>query len=148
MTAVPRRFLAQLTRHQLAEMLAPSYAELRNIDVNEAHLRLEPALRSLRLIEGLQRGTWRGLEELKPNLGEDAILELVTKKLAKNKRFQPIKRKAAEEGPIAALTVLIENGAGISSGEAFSLLDSPQAEVLLEKGFLIIGRHLARELAR
>jgi hypothetical protein len=148
MSAAPRRFLALLTRGQLAEMLAPTYAALRNVDTNEAHARLEPALRDLRLIEGLQRETWRALRTAKTKLEEEELLDLVAKKLGKARRFKAAKAKGAGEGALAAVIVLVDTGAGVSSGEAFALLDTREGEALLERGLAILGDHLAAELLR
>src|SRR5947209_7941737 len=49
--ALPMRFLGLVTRTQLVEMLAHTYAEAKNIDPNEAYTRLETSLKQLRLIE-------------------------------------------------------------------------------------------------
>lgn len=144
----PQRFLSMLTRQQLAEMLAPTYAELRNVDVNEAYSRLEPALRSLKLIEGLQRETWRAVAEKKEKLDDGQLLDAINKRLGRTKRFQAMKPKRGDDGPLAALVVMVDAGAGIASGEAYGLLDTKEGELLLEKSFKILGAHLAKELLR
>jgi hypothetical protein len=146
-TALPTRFLGIVTRTQLAEMLAQTYATAKNIDPNEAYTRLDASLKQLRLIEGIQRGIWSALEAKKPNLSPQELVELVAKKLDK-KKFKALKPKRAEEGPLAALTILIDMGAQVSSGEAMDLLDRAEGEKLLREGFRIIGAHIASEMLR
>lgn len=149
MTAVPRRLIAVLTRIQLQEMLTATYALARNVDPLEAAQRLDEALRHLRLIEGLQRGTFAGLRAAKPNLDDDALMELVLKKLGKKaKRWQPLKPKAADDAAVAAVILLVDAGAGMASADAWGMMESAEGARFLERGFAVIGAHLARELTR
>ncbi|MCK6550559.1 hypothetical protein L6R52_32275 [Myxococcota bacterium] len=146
---LPVRFLGLVTKNTLSEMLAQTYAEAKNVDPNEAYQRLEVALKSdLRLIEGLQSATWRALVQKKPSLDDKALTEHVAKRLEKARRFQALKPKRADQGPLAALMVLIDQACGYSTGEAASLLYSPQGEQLLAKGFELAGNHLAHEMTR
>jgi hypothetical protein len=137
-----------VTRTHLAEMLAQTYATSKNIDPNEAYTRLDTSLKQLRLIEGIQKATWSALETKKPDLAPDALVELVAKKLERPKKFKAYKPKRSEEGPLAALTILIDMGASFATGEAMDLLDSPEGEKLLREGFRAIGNHLAGEMLR
>ena len=146
--AAPSRFLALVTRNQLAEMFAPTYARARNIDPNEAYTRLEVALRDLRLIEGLQQAAWRGLRTRKPALDDGAILDVVSTKLAKRRQYKPVPSGRSSEGAIAALIVLVDLAAGVGSGESYDLIESPEGELLLARGFELTGGHLAGELLR
>lgn len=149
MTAVPRRLIAVLTRLQLAEMLSPTYALAKNVDLNEAAVRLEDALRNLRLIEGLQRGTFAGLRAAKSHLDDDAIVEVVIKKLGKKqKRWQPLKPKAKDDAAMAAVTLLVDAGAGVATADAWGMIESEDGAVFLERGFHVVGAHLAHELTR
>jgi hypothetical protein len=148
MAQLPTRFLGIVTRTQLAEMLAQTYAAARNIDPNEAYTRLDVALKTLRLIEGVQQSTWSALRAKKPDLDPSALVELVAKKLEKPRRFKALKPKRADEGGLAALTVLIDVGASVSSGEAWDLLETAEGEKLLHAGFRAIGEHLAAEMLR
>ncbi len=148
MTAPHRRLIAVLTRLQLTEMLAPTYALAKNLDPNEAAVRLEDALRNLRLIEGLQRGTFEGLRLAKPHLDDDAIMEVVLKKLSKTKRWQPLKPKAKDDAAVAAVTLLIDAGAGVATADAWGMIESEDGAKFLERGFLVVGAHLAKELTR
>lgn len=148
MTLLRTRFLALLTRAQLTEMLAPTYAKLKNIDPNEAYTRLESSLRQLELIEGLQQATWDALAKAKPDLDDQGRVDLVAKKLSKTRRYKPVTVKSADEGAFIALSVLIDRGAGVGSGEALDLLETPGGQKLLARGFGLIGAHLAKELLR
>jgi hypothetical protein len=144
----PRRFLAILTRNVVAEMLTPSYAHARNVDLNEAALRLVDATRDVRLLAGIQEGTWLGLREKKPKLEDDEILELVLKKLERTKRFKAFKAPAKEQGGAAAVLVLADVAANMASGDAAALIDSADGARYLEAGFRAFGRHFADELLR
>lgn len=129
-------------------MLAPTYALQKDIDPNEAHGRLATALGRLELIEGVQQAIWSALKEKKPDLESAALVEHVQKKLDKPRRFKGLKPKRTEQGPMAALSVLIDVGASVSSGEAMGLLGTPEGERLLQEGFRVVGRHLADEMLR
>lgn len=144
----PRRFLAILTRTVVAEMLTPSYAEARNVDLNEAALRLADATRDVRLLAGIQDGTWAGLREKKPKLEDDEILEFVLKKLERTKRFKAFKAPAKDQGGAAAVLVLADVAANMASGDAAALIDSADGARYLEAGFRAFGRHFANELLR
>src|SRR5688500_16061306 len=98
MTSVPQRFRSLLTRGQLAEMVAPTYAELRNVDPNEAAELLIEALREVRLIDGLQRETWQALRDKQPKLDEAALLDKIAAKLTKGRRFKALKGRGPNEG--------------------------------------------------
>src|SRR6185295_1042917 len=116
MAAVPQRLKSLLTRGQLAEMVAPTYAALRNVDPNEAAERLTEALRDVPLIEGLQLETWRALLAKNPRLSEAELLDKIAAKLSKNRRFKPLKGRGPSEGALAAVTVAFDAAAGISAG--------------------------------
>lgn len=145
---LPIRFLGLVPRSVLAEMLAQTYAEARGIDPNDAYRRLDTALANLRLIEGVQRGTWEALLAAKPNLDEKAVIEHVEKRLQKPRRFTAWKPKRAEQGASAAVTILIDTASSYSSGEATDLLGTPEGEKMLGQGFRLLGAHLAKQLLR
>ena len=145
MSRVPTSFAALTTRVRLAEMLAPTYAALRNVDVNEAYGRLEESFGRLQLIEGVQLGFWRALTE-DDERDEAALVARVAKRMDKRQRYSAFKPKAKDEGPMAALTILMDEGAGLSSGDAFDLLESSEGQRMLEAGFDVIGRHLAKQV--
>ncbi len=145
---LPLALMAILGRERLAEMLAASYARVKNVDLNEAYLRLEPAMRQLALISGLQEATWEALRESKPEWDEATLLARLERKLAKSKRFKAAQVNARDEGPWLAWCFLVDKGAGILSGEGLDLLETPDGQKLLLKGFRLAGQHLAKELLR
>jgi hypothetical protein len=145
MSRVPTSFAALTTRIRLAEMLAPTYAGLRNVDLNEAYGRLEEAFALLRLIEGVQLGFWRALTD-DSDQDDASVVERVGKRMYKRQRYAAFKPKKKDEGPIAALTILMDEGAGLSSGEAFDLLETEEGQRMLELGFRVIGAHLAKQV--
>ncbi len=148
MSRPPREFFALTSRAQLVEMVTPTYAKAKNLDPNDAYYALEDALRDLELIEGLQYATWDALVADHEDEDEAAIVERVRKKLKKKKRYKPAAWRSKDEGAIIALGVLIDRGAGRSSGEALDLLETDAGQELLRRGFEIVGAHLAKELVR
>jgi hypothetical protein len=147
MSRTPQRFLSLMTKNQLAEMLAPTYALVANIDPNEAYTSLEPALKDVDLISALQGSIWTALEREKPGTPE-AILDLVSKKLGKSRKFKAAKLTGKDEGAWVAMGLYLKLYAGVASGEAADLLETDAGQKLLERGFDLLGTHLAKELLR
>jgi hypothetical protein len=148
MGALPMRFLGLVTRHALAEMLAQTYGEVRNIDPNEAHLRLDTALSDVRLIEEIQIATWNALANARPKLDPDQLTELVAKKLARTRTFKALKPPRSAEHGLAALAVAIDGRVGVSSGEALDLLETKQGQALMKSGIKLVGEHLAKSILK
>lgn len=142
------RFLSLVTRSALPELVAPTYAKLKNLDPNEAYRRLEQALRDLKLLEQIQQATWRAATAEKAGMDEAALVEHIAKRLGKTKKFKPATMKSADEGEWVALSLALDAGAGVASGEARDLLDTPGGQALLQKGMTRLGTHLAKELLR
>ena len=147
MSRTPQRFLSLMTKNQLAEMVAPTYALLANVDPNEAYTQLEPALKDVDLISAIQGAIWNALEREKPGT-PDAILDLVAKKLGKPRKFRAAKVTGKDEGAWIAMGFYLRLYAGVASGEAADLLETDQGQKLLDRGFELIGTHLAKELLR
>jgi hypothetical protein len=136
-----------MTKGQLAEMLAPTYALLANVDPNEAYGALEPALKDIDLISAIQGSIWNALEKEKPGSADD-LLDLVSKKLSKSKKFKAAKTTGKDEGAWIAMGLYLKLYAGVASGEAADLLETDEGQKLLERGFDLLGAHLAKELLR
>ena len=143
MTDVKTLYLALLTRNRLAQLLTETYAKARNVDPNEAYARLDEALKGLRLIRGLQNATWIAMQDIRPDLPPDKLVARAESALSRRKNFKAFRIRRNEEGAFAAVTILIELGAGVSTGEALGLLETDEGEALLHSGFQVIGRHLA-----
>ncbi len=141
-------FLACLTRERLTEALTPTYAKLKNLDLEEAYGLLEEALFQPQLLAGIQQAIADGLLEVLPEKTEEQHLTRLQKRLDKSRRFKPPNVRSREEGAWVALTTRIDIAAGVCSGEARDLLYSPGGQELLEQGYAQLGRHLAKELTR
>lgn len=148
MAAYPTSYLALVTRTQLARMLTETYARLRNIDPDESYARLEDALRDLTLIGGLQDAIWVAMCEERPETEPLKLIERAHKKLPQRKVFKAIPVRRKDEGAWTALSVLIDMNAGVATGEAVGLLDSPGGQDLLQVGFDLAGAHIAAEILK
>lgn len=129
-------------------MLAPTYAKLKNIDPNDAYRRLTSACRDYEWLDGLQQYTWEALKAARPEWEDETIVDRVEKKLSKSRRYRAATWKAAEEGAWIAWSVLVDQGAGVASGEALDLIETPVGQQLLQTGFELVGAHLAKEMLR
>jgi hypothetical protein len=147
MSKPPQRFYSLMTKQQLAEMLAPTYAILSSIDPNEAYTRLEPALKDVDLISGLQSAIWSGLTQAKAD-PPDVVLETVAKKMAKPRKFRAANVTGKYEGAWVAFGLYLSLYAGVASGEAADLLETDNGQKLLDRAFELLGAHLAKELLR
>ncbi len=144
----PQPYFSLITKGQLAEMMSASYAKARTIDPNEAYLRLEVGLRTLPLIEGLQDSLWHALLNERPDLEESKLVALIRKKLQKRKRYRAAGWSRSDEGAWVALSLFFDQQAGVGSGEAEALLETPDGQTILDRGFELAGKHLAKELLR
>lgn len=118
------------------------------IDPNEAYRRLASACRDFELLDGLQHSTWTALRASRPDWEPDTLIERVEKKLSRSRRYRAAAWKASEEGAWIAWAVLVDRGAGVASGEALDLIETPIGQKLVQTGFDLAGRHLAKEMLR
>jgi hypothetical protein len=146
MSGYPTEFFGLITRTLMARMLTETYAVARNLTLDESYHRLETSLSNLRLIQGLQDAIWKGMHQLRPDTSSNKLIERAAKRATNRKRFKAIRISGRDEGPWAALIILIEMNAGFSTGEAMGMLDTPQGAELVERGFEVIGRALAKTL--
>lgn len=144
------RFLSLVTRTALPEMITPTYAKLRNLDLPEAYERLYVALGDLRLLDQVQLAVWAGLEGQKAGMDEPQLVAHLEKRMLKKqtKRFKPAVWRAQQEGDYVALSVAFDRAAGVASGEAADLLHSPVGQELFRNGLASLGKHVAKELLR
>jgi hypothetical protein len=138
---VPRRFVAVLTRNLLAELVAPTYASEKQVELNDAAEALIEGLRAPRVIEPLQRATWAALDD-------DGILDLVERHLAKSRRYKPMAPKRAERPGLAAVILSVDEAAGLATQASAAILEAPEGQRFLTDGYMALGRHLAAELLR
>ena len=145
----PSSILSFLTREWLAEMSAPTYADLRDVDVPEAFTRLGKSLRSLSVIEAVQAAVWRGLQDAQPELDDAKLVAKVAKKREKSRRFRgPKRRRADDEGAWIAMAVWFDVAANLASGEAEALVTSDKGRQLVQAGLRLLGAHVATEILR
>ncbi len=148
MSGYPKDYLGLVTRARLAEMIGPTYGEIRNLDLNESWERMDTALRDLRLIESVQLAIWYSLEDRRPELEPTTLVAKAETQTRKRKQWKPATRRRKDEGAWVALTVRIDEAAGVSSSEALSLLDTPEGEALLDRGLVLIADHLAAQMIK
>lgn len=146
--ALPVDFMALMTRTRTAELVAPTYAKLRDIDVNEAYRRLEGGLRDATLLADLQHVTWRALRDEKAEWSEAQLLASLNKRAQKTKRYRAPTWGRRDEGDWIAVQTRLDLASGYASGEAYDLLESEGGRALLASGLARLGAHLARELLR
>jgi hypothetical protein len=147
MTAFPQRFLGLVTKRALAEMLAHTYADSKNIDPNDAYLEVEQGLSDLRLVEGLQNALWSALIEARPKLDPNELIDLAGKKVDKRKSFRALKPGRADQPALAALVIALGRNSS-SSGEAVDLLDTAEGQKMLARGVRVAGELLAKAILK
>ncbi|MBI2378336.1 MAG: hypothetical protein HYV07_30330 [Deltaproteobacteria bacterium] len=143
---MPIGFRSLFTRERFAEMLAPAYASMRLVDVNEAYGRMEDAVQSTELCDRIARATFLAYRAAHEELSDEKLLERARKRLLKKKRFGPPKVSRADEGAWAAVLVRLDVGAGMSGGEGFELLATEEGRSLEERGLARLGAHLAKQI--
>jgi hypothetical protein len=147
MTAFPQRFLGVVTKRALAEMLAHTYADSKNMDPNDAYLEVEQGLSDLRLVEGLQNALWNALVEAKPKLDPNELIDLAGKKVDKRRSFRALKAARADQPSLAALVIALGRSSS-SSGEAVDLLETKEGQKLLDRGIRVAGDLLAKAILK
>jgi hypothetical protein len=145
----PPRLGHLATRRVVAAKLWPTFAEMHDIDEQEALQRLERALAG-RLWEDLLEATWSALLEKNKNrkkrLDEDALLEKVAGAL-KERPFRA-GRVAKPTPALSAFLVLADLEAGTLSDAARRALETPAGRQRTTEGLAEAGRFLADELTR
>ncbi|MBI4821642.1 MAG: hypothetical protein HY791_35600 [Deltaproteobacteria bacterium] len=141
----PLGFRALFTRQRLAEIVAPTYASMRFVDVNEAYGRMEEALQNSELCDRIAKATWLAYRGAHEELSDDKVLERARKRVFRKKRFVAPKR-SGEEGAWAAVLVRIDIGAGLAGGEGFELLATEEGRALEERGLAKLGEHIAKQI--
>ena len=76
----------------------------------------------------------------------ETLRDCPDKKTARRKIFKPWRPRRAQEGAWAAVCVMIEQGAGVSTGEAMGLLDTDEGRALLQEGLQHLGDFIAEQM--
>jgi hypothetical protein len=147
-SALPKEFLALLTRARVASMLMETYAKVRNVDLDESHARLYDGFSDLRLLSGLQAATWEALDRVKPDADRTRLVTRAERVMGRRRRFPPMWVGRRDEAAFVALSVAIDRAAGVGSGESAGLLDSPEGEALVVAGLHLVAKHIAHDMTK
>jgi hypothetical protein len=133
------------TRPVVAAKLLPSYAQVHQLDDDEAQSRLSQALRG-KVWDQLLSSTWTALLGGTKRLTEEGLLEKVAQSL-KDRPLRP--GREAKPGPaMSAFWVLLDLEAGTASDAVRKVLETPDGQKRLQEGLVEAGRFLAAELTR
>jgi hypothetical protein len=145
--SAPRRLSHVLTRADLVELLASTYATASGVDEELARERLQQAFSSAdSLLEDLYDAIGETLSaERGPRQTEDEQLDRMGKNIPKRLR-RP--RPAAESPALSALLVQIDLAAGLAPERMRAMLESDKGRALLAQGLRQLATHLVAELLR
>ena len=130
----------------LATLLTSTYAEVANVDDDEAHDRLTQALGSQSLVDGLHAGISKALEEKRgPRTTPDKLLDSVSTGIAKRRGNL---RPASSTPELAAVLVRIDLELGLAPEPMRDTLSSGPGAAALARGYAALGTHLVKELLR
>lgn len=141
-----RRLPGVLTRADLVQLLAPTYAQARGVDGEEAVERLARALGVPAILDDLYRGVSAGLAQAKgPRTTEDALMDKLSAAVpARRARARPV----PETPGLSAVLVRIDLELGLAADAMRGMLETPKGRALLEDGLRAVGTHLVKELLR
>lgn len=141
-----RRLPGVLTRADLVRLLAPTYAQQRAVDEEEAAERLGRALSSPPALDDVYRGISAALADLKgPRTGEDALMDRISAAVpARRARARP----APDTPGISAALVRLDLEIGLASEGMRDMLETPRGRALLEEGLRDLGKHVVKDLLR
>jgi hypothetical protein len=135
-----------LPARTLARLLTSTYAAAANVDEDEAHDRLTQALRSATLVEQLQGGLSRALEERRgPRTSVDKLLDAISAGLTG--RGGRVRALPSSPG-VAAVVVRIDLELGLSPEPMRAMLATDRGAAALDAGLAALGAHVVKELLR
>ena|SRR5512147_2385803 len=146
MSPVSRRLPHVLTRADLAQLVAPSYAESLGVDEEEARERVARALERPGVADDLYRGISAALAEARgPRTSEDALLD----KLSAGVEQHRARARAAPATPaLAAVMVRLNLEIGLAPESMRATLEAGKGRAILEEGLRALGAHLVRHLLK
>ena len=141
-----RRLPHVVTRKDLVQLLAPTYARAREVDETEAAERLDRALASPGALEDLYGALGGALSAAKgARTTEDALIDKISARIAARRA----RARAAEATPaLSAVLVRLDLELGLAPESMRETLASPRGRPLLDAGYRELGAHLAKELLR
>jgi hypothetical protein len=141
-----RRLPHVLPRADLVRLLAPTYADAREVDEEEARERLSRALAVPAALDDVYRGLSSALADAKgPRTREDVLMDRISAHVAARTG-----RAGAVPGTpaIAAALVRLDLEIGLAPESMRETLSTGKGAALLEAGLRELGAHLVRELLR
>jgi hypothetical protein len=135
-----------VTRKDLVLLLAPTYAEARGVDHDEAVDRLGRALAVPSALDDLYRGLSAALSDAQgPRTSDDALMDKLSVGLASRRS----RAKAAPATPaVSAVLVRLDLEIGLAADAMRATLETPRARALLEDGLRALGAHVVKDLLK
>jgi hypothetical protein len=141
-----RRLPHVLTRADLAMLLAPTYANARGVDEEEAAERLARALAVPAALDDVYRGVSGALAAARgPRTSEDALVDRISAGVAARRARA---RAAAATPGVSAVLVRLDLEIGLAPDAMRATLGSDRGRALLDAGLGELGAHLVKELLR
>ena len=146
MATFSRRLPHVLTKHDLAVVLAPTYAESATVDLDEAHERMERAASSQYIADELYGGLGAALATARgPRTTEDDLIDKLSAGVQKRRG----KVRAAQLTPaISAVMVLLNLEVGYAPEMMRGALTNEKGRKLLADGLKQLGAHFVKELIK
>ena len=146
MALFSRRLPHVLTRADLVTILAPTYAQARGVDEEEATDRLARALAAPTALDDVYRGISGALHDVQgPRTSEDALVDrLSAGVVARRSRVKPAEATPA----ISAALVRLDLEIGLAPEAMRSTLATPRGSALLEEGLRALGAHVVKDLLK
>ena len=146
MALFSRRLPHVLSRADLVTILAPTYAQARGVDEEEASDRLARALAAPTALDDVYRGISGALHDVQgPRTSEDALVDrLSAGVVARRSRAKPAEATPA----ISAALVRLDLEIGLAPEAMRSTLATPRGSALLEEGLRALGAHVVKDLLK
>ena len=143
MTLFSPRLPHVLTRADLAELIAPTYARETGIGPELALERTTRALKATSLVNKLYDAISPALVTAQGERSEDKLMDALSKAVVKRSS----KIKAAPATPqLSAVIVLLNVELGLAPDAMRATLESGKGGELLKQGFAALGKHLVEHL--
>lgn len=142
-----RRLPHVVTRKDLALLIAPTYAASANVDLDEAHERMERAVGSQRIVDQIYDGLSAALFARKgPRTAEDALMDDLSAGVQKRRsRVRPAALTPAVSAVMVMLNLELGYAPEMMRG---ALLENPKGKALLGEGLQELGKHILNELIK
>jgi hypothetical protein len=140
-----RRLTHVLTHADLAALLAPTYAEAVDVDLDEALERMTRALASPGIADDLYQCVSAALSAAQGSRSENELMDKLGRSVPK--RRGRIKA-ATSTMALTAVMVRINIELGLAPEQLRATLEGEKGQALLRDGLAALGEHLVRDLLR